>query len=396
MLLLAIFILFLILLLTVKEDKSFIHPTTITCLIWLFCIVGYNIIDHDLYPLSDEFYGVLLLWVVPFFLFCKVSSIFAQTKKVYLARYRPDFVFAKWFILFFSFTALITLVIKFKEAQTFGLQDGLYASIRDLAISRARGDENPPSPLFVFFNRFAAMSPVICLIYLLNDFRRKYIWLFYAIAIAYIFSGATKGTILNCFLAIIVILEYKKKIKLSQVFVLFSFVLIAVILVHILRSSANTEDFDLVYFLYSYLFSPLTAFDSFILESGTNFQTPLNGGFVFGHFFNDEYPVYFENNNFVYVPSPTNVFTVLCSYYAAYGLFGISIAASLHGFFWGYVYTRSKWQEVYKILYASMFHILVFQFFYDYLITASLKGNILRMIFLFFIIYPMSYKKKLR
>ena len=62
----AIFILFLILLLTFREDKSFIHPTIVTCFIWLFCIVGYNIIDHDLYPLSDEFYGILLLWVVPF------------------------------------------------------------------------------------------------------------------------------------------------------------------------------------------------------------------------------------------------------------------------------------------------------------------------------------------
>lgn len=396
MLLLAIFILFLILILTIKEDKSFIHPTIVTCLIWLFCIVGYNIIDHDLYPLSDEFYGVLLLWVIPFSLFCKVSSVFARTKKVSLAHYRPDYVFSKWFILFFLLTTLITLVMKFKDAQTFGLHDSLYASIRDLAISRAKGEEELPSRLFVFFNRFAAMSPVICLIYLLNDFRGKCNRPFQAITIVYLFSGANKGVLLHWFLAIIVILEYKRKVKLSQVLVLLSFVLIAVILVQIFRSSTDTEDFDLANFLYSYLFSPLTAFDSFILHSGTDFQTSLKGGFVFGHFLNDEYPVYFENNNFVYVPSPTNVFTILCSYFAFSGYFGVFFAASLHGAFWGYIYTCSKRQEVYKILYASMFHILVFQFFYDYLITANLKGNILTMIFLFFIMYPMLYKKKLQ
>ena len=395
MLFLAIFILFLILLLTFREDKSFIHPTIVTCFIWLFCIVGYNIIDHDLYPLSDEFYGILLLWVVPFSLFCKISSIFVRIKKISLVHYRPDFVFSKWFILFFLFATLITLIIKFKEVQTFGLYNGLYASIRDLAISRARGEEELPSRLFVFFNRFAAMSPVICSIYLLNDFRKKYIWLFYLITITYIFSGANKGVLLHWFMAIIVILEYKGRLKFSQMLTLFSFVLIAVILVEVFRASTDTGDFSFVNFLYSYLFSPLTAFDSFILHSGTDFQTSLKGGFVFGHFFNDEYPIYFDNNNFVYVPSPTNVFTVLCSYYASYGYWSVPFVASLYGSFWGYIYTSSKRQEVYKILYASMFHILVFQFFYDYLITAGLKGNILTMIFLFFIMYPMFYKKKL-
>ena len=205
--------------------------------------------------------------------------------------------------------------------QTFGLYNGLYASIRDLAISRARGEEELPSRLFVFFNRFAAMSPVICSIYLLNDFRKKYIWLFYLITITYIFSGANKGVLLHWFMAIIVILEYKGRLKFSQMLTLFSFVLIAVILVEVFRASTDTGDFSFVNFLYSYLFSPLTAFDSFILHSGTDFQTSLKGGFVFGHFFNDEYPIYFYNNNFVYVPSPTNVFTVLFSYYASCGIF---------------------------------------------------------------------------
>ena len=66
---------------------------------------------------------------------------------------------------------------------------------------------------------------------------------------------------------------------------LFFFVLIAVILVEVFRASTDTGDFSFVNFLYSYLFSPLTAFDSFILHSGTDFQTSLKGGFVFGHFF---------------------------------------------------------------------------------------------------------------
>ena len=396
MLFLTVFVLSLILFFIIKEDKSFIHPTIVTCLIWWFLIVGYHTIDHGLYPLSDEFYSVLLLWVVPFSLFCKVACVYAQTKKVSLAHYRPDYIFSKWFILFFLLAILITLIMKIKEAQAIGLYDSLYASIRDLAVSRSRGEEEPTSSLFILFNRFAVVSPVICLVYLLNDFRTKYICFFSAIVIVYIFFGANKGVLLHWFMAIVVILKYKGRLRLSQMLVLFSFVLIALIIIQLFRSSASTEDYNWFHFICVYLFSPLTAFDSFILHAGSDFQTPLNGGFIFGQFLNNEYSVYYDNNNFVYVPLPTNVFTVLCSYYADYGCLGVFIAASLHGLFWGYIYTRSKRQELYKVLYASLFYILVFQFFCDYLITASLRSNILTMMFLFFIMYPVSYKKRLR
>ena len=58
------------------------------------------------------------------------------------------------------------------------------------------------------------------------------------------------------------------------------------------------------------------------------------------------------------------------------------------GVFFSYIYQRSKVQDAYKLLYASLAYVLVLQFFFDFLITRQIWSNIKVIIILFFVFYP--------
>lgn len=170
------------------------------------------------------------------------------------------------------------------------------------------------------------------------------------------------------------------------------------ILIQIFRGASGSE-FSLLDFLYIYILSPLPAFDSYILNSNSTnlFSTVSFGEHTFANLLGDSSvnPDYFENENFVFVPLPTNVFTVMSSYFIDWRWRGIALGGFFFGLFFSYIYKRAKVNDIYKLLYASVAYIIVLQFFFDFLITQQVRANIKLMIVLFILFYPpVIYEKK--
>ena len=273
-----------------------------------------------------------------------------------------------------------------------------YSAWRELLIATKRGEEVPLSALHLNFFRVGQIGFVFCLIWILRDVRFRYRWLFTSLVFVFIAMGADKGGMLRLFFAYIGALYFANKLK-ARVLIGGSLcLLLTICALNFFRGDA--EGIDIFELIYIYLFSPLPAFDHYILNSTADLATYFNGDLVFknfpfvGRLFSDNYDpanVNYFNYEMVHVPLPTNVYTMMAGYWASWKWSGLIVGGFLHGSFWGYVYNRSKKTEVFKVLYVSLLSVLVFYFFHDFLLEHI--GFHLRMIFiLFFVLYNPMFK----
>lgn len=380
-------------------DQYLINPVTITSSLWIILLTIYNTINHGLYPLSDRFYIALLCWYIPFFIFFWVACLLPSISRMSYIRNAPlSFLYNKKLMWFFIAALSIIVILKVWDVQQFSPME-FYRGIRQLALARSRGEiENVPSYM-IQLNRICQFSYVLMLIYFYKDIKLRGRYIFYMLVVLYILLGANKFIIAKVILAIIVLRAYQGKFSLPRLLMLVSVVVIVFYLLEILRRGSSSEDLDLLSFVYIYILTPLPAFDSYILHSssGMLFTSLDYGHHVFANLLGslEINPDYFENENAVFVPLPTNVFTMMSSYYIDWKWTGLMWGGMLYGLVFGYIYARSFYSEPFKILYASLAYILIFQSFFDYLLTQQSHFNLSLILVMFLFFYhPQLYVKK--
>lgn len=187
---------------------------------------------------------------------------------------------------------------------------------------------------------------------------------------------SNKTSFLVIFIGILYILKRKKRLKLTS---LIYAITILIILLSLVTYNRGDYDFDsdagLENFMYIYLLSPLTAFDLLL-----NNEISLNAGAIGSGTFAFLFKIInaFGTNleiadlgEWVYVPLPTNVFTVMRGFYLDGGYWGIFFMACVLGSIWGILYQlQHKGHKVYIVFYATMISSLFFQSFGDYFFYA--------------------------
>ena len=398
---LAISFLALTLLGTWRKDRCLINPIVVTSSVWLFLLVGYEVIDHGLYPLSDKFYAVFLAWMVSFQIACHTTTTLVNNSR-HLSHSATPLITSKYLILFISLCIIFITVMNYKRAMAYD-STNLYHSIRELSVEVNRGNEAlAPSALQVWAGRFAQLSFAMWMIYSLKNIKFKHQYLFYLLIFIYLFGCANKGVFSRFFIGYLAILAFKKQINFRLIVVVSVLMFTFMYLVQLLRNGNMSEGSDIMRVILIYLFSPLPALDSYILHSPTDFTTYFDGEFVFRYFpfvsqflgreFHPE-DIGFYNFEHVYVPLPTNVYTMLAGYWVGWKWTGVAFGGLLHGVFWGYIYKRAKSEDVYKIFYASILNMLVLWFFHDFLM-GQIRFVITLAIFLFLILYNPMFKLK--
>ncbi|WP_279211201.1 O-antigen polymerase [Parabacteroides goldsteinii] len=367
----TILFLLLTLFLTRRIDKCLIHPITLTSSLWLFLLIGYNVIDHGLYPLSDKFYYALMAWIIPFQIAClSMSNKYVRVRRLHLAHSATPLITNRYVILFISICLIISLVMSYQRAIVFD-PSNFYSAWRELFVAVKRNEEAPLSGLHLNTFRVAQMGYMFCLIYLLRDERFKYKRLFFLLVFAFIVMGADKGSILRFFIGYIGVLCFRNKLNVR--ILLYSLSLICLVVYAIQFFRGDSEGIDIFDLIYIYIFSPLPAFDNYILHSQVDLTTYFHGDLVFknfplvGRIFANNYntvDVNYFNYEMVHVPLPTNVYTMMAGYWVGWKWLGLIVGGLFHGCFWGYVYNRSRKSEAYKVLYVSILNVLVFYFFH--------------------------------
>lgn len=341
--------------------RDFFNPGMITCLSWCVVLIAYHLLNHPLYSLSSIFYPTIFFWCVAFVFGTEISS----SKRYKISKYvHPSNQISNqllYLIVFFmlAFSVLMT----FYEAHTMGL--GVVGLTRNVNLSEKL--VLPISLKIVLF--FSSVLTPVVLLVLIEKFSRYKKAIVIVLFMLLIVLSGSKSSVFGFFSAIIFLLFYKKRIKLlTIVFMAFCALLLMIVITLFRDKNAETDFFKIVYI---YFLSPLTAFDYLLQGRIVPNETPVAStvlGLIY-RIFNKMGVCQIPSANlgFIFVPLPTNVYTLLLTGYLDFGYYGMFVFSFFYGVIWGWLYSFVRQNFLFaKLLYASFYFVLIFQFFADF------------------------------
>lgn len=361
---LTIIVLFIAFFVSYAISRSIFHPSFIVSGLWLILLLLYAVCNHPLWALSDKFFKAILLWVIPFsILSLSIGQIkFRLNNSLGENAYVNIGLYKRLYPLVIAYSVIFILSIIYYAG---GVS---FLSIRQFMVN-----EHFPMILKLLFylNTFVIIYAIYGLLHI-EYFSKKKVVLLFVLLILMSIIKSNKTSFLSLFVAILYVLYQKGKLKLSYILWLVIALVGLLVLVTINRSDYDFAASNaLSNFMYIYLLSPLTAFDIFL-----NGEVVLNQGTYGSGTFTFVYKIInalggdlelAERGQWVNVPLPTNVFTVMIGYYLNNGYFGIFSGSIVLGTIWGVLYRlQKKGYMIYIIFYASMISSLFFQSFGDY------------------------------
>ena len=208
------------------------------------------------------------------------------------------------------------------------------------------------------------------------------------------FAIMEKGMLFFLFLSVLFVLYEKGVIKVRSIILSLATIVLLFFIINSARSF--TEDADpndaipFLDFFAIYVLSPSVAF-----EQVTEDLTPLFGShtfatiYLFLNRFGGDYELNSKLQEFVWVPLPTNVFTVFQPFFEDFKYRGVAFFAVFYGFFSGWCYRLMRnGSGVGKCLYVYVVYVLVLQFFQENVMMSLVPV----MQFIFFVVLIMQQK----
>ena len=366
-------------------------PWTITTAVWLAIVVMFQFQGDLLYPLGDQFYTCLALWVP---LFCASALITyhvlpkSNADAGTIAQSPP--ISTVVFNTLYVISMVITPLYLYKIIQVVTMFDtaDMLSNIRLLAVY---GDES-----YGFLNYSYVMNQVLIVVGLWR-YPKIPLWQLLTIITAGLMSAFAimeKGMLFFLFLSVLFVLYEKGVIKIRSIILSLATIVLLFFVINSARSF--TEDADpndaipFLDFFAIYVLSPSVAF-----EQVTEDLTPQFGShtfatiYLFLNRFGGDYELNSKLQEFVRVPLPTNVFTVFQPFFEDFKYRGVAFFAVFYGFFSGWCYRLMRnGSGVGKCLYVYVVYVLVLQFFQENVMMSLVPV----MQFIFFVVLIMQQK----
>jgi len=345
----------------IKRDAF--HPAVIVSALWLLLIILYLTLNHPLYDLSSKFYQAINLWVGSFVL---CSLLVGNPKN------RGNDNKTSVNILFYDkcckFFWIYSILL-------FALMNWYFGGLFGGSLRRFISEESylPPIIKVFFYLNTAQYAFVLYGLMHITEIGKRKVFTQLVLLFLIAFVKANKTSFLAIFVSLLYIL--KRRNKLTGKTLLFVLIVIAALLclVSVNRADYNFESNDgVTNYLYIYLLSPLTAFDGLINgEISLQHGTWGSGTLAFLYKIFNAFGAGFEIadlGEWVNVPLPTNVYTVMRGFYLDGGMLGIFVMGCVLGIIWGYLYKLQKenWDSFWGLFYSLMVSSLCFQSFGDY------------------------------
>lgn len=365
--------------------RDFFHPAVIVSAIWTVMLNLFLYTANELYPLSAKTQGIIVGWVVCFALFACLCSNFKIKVSECFKRYYPD---RKFLVALYPYVCILNVLFVFLVLKVVGHSFSLEA-----LVETREGLLEEEFPIYLkllfYFNSFSVVYLLVASLFPDILTKRQYLFLL-CILLASTIVKTNKTAVIGLACGFFYI--YKLRGKLNFYSVVKSVMLVVGILfLSISLRGDVTDSFDLLGYLNIYTLSPLAAMDM-VVNQEYAIDTGAWGSSTFVFFYKilNAFGCDFDiasRGEWVNVPVPTNVFTVLRGFYLDFGMTGTLIFASLLGGFWGVMYRfASRGFSIFIIFYALMLHSLILQFFADYFfITFSMTLQCFVFSILFFV-----------
>ena len=368
-------------------------PWTITTAIWLAILVMFQFQGNLLYPLGQQFYTCLLLWMPIFCLSALItyyvlpdrsddgkrsSSIPKMNRSIFNALYVISMVITPLYLY-----QIMKVVMMFDSSD-------MLSNLRILAVY---GDES-----YGFLNYSYVLNQVL-LVVAIWQYPKVPLWQVLTIVLASMMSAFAimeKGMLFFLFAALLFILYEKRVIRMRSIV----FSILAIVLLFFVINLARDykedaeprEAMTFLDFFAIYVLSPSVAFERVTEDLSTQFGShTFQTVYLFLNRFGGEYEVNIKLQEFVWVPLPTNVYTVFQPFFQDFSYAGVALFAMVYGLYSGYTYRLMRnGSGVGKCLYAFMVYVLALQFFQE-----NVLMSIVTFIqFIFFVVLIMQQKIK--
>lgn len=341
-------------------------PWAITIFIWFAVISLYYLLETKLYPITNQFYYCLAIWV-PIFCLCSLFTYqMSADVKTENPRSYPFHVNMPLFRFFFILTLIITPLYLYRiyTILTMFSTEDLLNNARILALfGEGQG----------FLNYSNVINQSLFVVALWSR-PRVAKWQIVVLGLACIMNSLAimeKGTLFFVAVCLIYVLSEKKIIRTRSIAV-FGVILILVFYVFNLARAGEDSDYQkeetLLDFFAMYVLSPPVAFCQLMPEVIPQFGTNT---FEIVYLLLERLgiPDIIVKNKvqeFVWVPIPTNVYTIFQPFYIDFGYKGIAFFAAIYGCVSGWLYRLYKQgNSTACCLYTYGVYVLVLQFYQE-------------------------------
>ncbi len=384
--LLILFALFLGMFIFFKTGDYF-SPWFLTTMVWFGILFMFQFQNGLLYPLSDQFLICLALWVP---IFC-ASSLVTTYSLPKVADPRTECIAERPYSeVIFNFLFVVSVIITplflykiLKIVLMFDATDMLY----NLRVWAVHGENEMGFLNYAHYINRALFVVAICLYPKIPKWKLAVIVLS---NLMFQFAIMEKSGLLFMFAATLFIFYEKKIIKARTIVTTVLVIIVLFFLINFfkeIKSDENAESMTFVDFFAIYLLSPAVAFgkvqpDLSPLMGSNTFQIIHHILYKWGLSDVDIDPMS-RIQEFVWVPLPTNVYTIFQPFYQDFGYTGIAFFALVYGIIAGLTYNSFLNGSFFgRCIYAYIVKVLLTQFF-----SEDLFQDLITFIYYAFFVY---------
>ena len=366
-------------------------PWSITILIWTTIIGLYYLLNTRLYPITEQFYYCLAIWV-PVFCCCSLFTYhLSREERMEDACSYPFHLNKTIFYFFFIITLIITplyLYRIFTVLTMFGIED-LMMNARTFAVfGEGQGLLN--------YANVINQSLFIVALWAWPQIPK---WQVFILGFACILDSLAimeKGSMFFVAISLIYVL-FEKKIIRTRSIAIFGVVILIVFYVLNLERAGEDSDYQkeetLLDFFAMYVLSPPVAFCQLLPEIIPQFGTNT---FEIVYLFLERFGVpdiVVKNKlqEFVFVPIGTNIYTVFQPFFIDFGYKGIAFFAAVYGCVSGWLYRLYKQgNSIACCLYTYAVYVLVLQYYQENVFYSMVY--VLQFVFFVFLFTQQKFK----
>lgn len=338
-------------------------PWSITLLVWAAILVLIRLEGKLLYPLTEQFYTALALWV-------PALCITAFVTYTLMAKFTPTDTKQESNELVFNVLLALSIVMTplyawnvYQVVSQFSADDML-TNIRLLA------NEGAGQGILAY----SVVINQLLLIVALWRYPQIATWKLVVVIAACLLNAMAimeKGAIFYVFLICIFVMYERRIVKAHTIVAFVAASLAGFYFFNLARQgegSTYAENETFADFIAMYLASPAVAFSRLSAD-----LTPQVGANTFEFFYAvfdkfgiGQFEVHQKLQDFVWVPMPTNVYTVMQPFFIDFGFAGVAFFGALYGIVFGSLYRCYRNGDgMARVLYTYAIYILVLQFYQD-------------------------------